>query len=145
MFICCHRNDIGHVVDSKLLFNSEDGFDTEHEQKLLGFGPHAYTTKNQGNSMNRSDEENYTSVTFVYDNFVQMEVEAQTPNKTSLSFSWRYGATKQEVRDAKWSIPDENRTIALNPPKGSRFMQYRACFKSPGFVNSPRLSAVTIR
>ncbi|MBT7123042.1 MAG: hypothetical protein HN948_08550 [Clostridia bacterium] len=79
------------------------------------------------------------------DNFSQMEIEAQTPNKTSLSFSVRYGATKQEVRAAKWSIPDENRVIALNPPKGTRYMQYRACFKAPGFVNSPQLSAVTIR
>lgn len=41
----------------------------------------------------RSDEGNYTSVTFVYDYFMQMEIEVQTPNKTSLGFSARYGAT----------------------------------------------------
>lgn len=94
--------------------------------------------------MNRSDEENYTSEIFAYDNFSRMEIDAQTPFKTSLLFSVRYGASEQEVRSAKWSVPDENRSIALNPPEGTRYMQYRATFKAPGFVSSPRLTAVTL-
>ncbi|MEW6752077.1 MAG: FG-GAP-like repeat-containing protein [Candidatus Latescibacterota bacterium] len=44
LFICCHRNNLGHMVNSKLIMNGPDGLDLEHAQDILGYGPHCFTS-----------------------------------------------------------------------------------------------------
>jgi hypothetical protein len=144
LFICCHRNDLGHRVDSKLIKNGPEGLDIERAQGILGYGPHCFTNRNQGNSLDRSDKEYYTSPVFACKDPKQLAWEAETPLKTALFFRVRFGASEVAVQNAGWSEWIAKNGSSLAPPAGTKFMQYQAAFHAPGRVNSPRLTAVTI-
>ncbi|MDD5704504.1 MAG: VCBS repeat-containing protein [Kiritimatiellae bacterium] len=144
LFICCHRNNLGHIVNSKLIMNGPNGLDLEHAQDILGYGPHCFTLSNQGNAMDRSDREYYTSPVFACVNPVRLGWEGETPLKTAISFRVRFGRTAEETLGAAWSERIVENGGALHAPCGAKHMQYKASFQAPGFVNSPRLSAVAI-
>jgi hypothetical protein len=82
LFICCHRNDLGHMVNSKLIMNGPDGLDIENTQGILGYGPHCFTIQNQGNSMDKDEKEYYTSPVFECKNPQRLQWQAETPFKT---------------------------------------------------------------
>ena len=144
VFVCCHRNNIGHIVDSRLYMNSSDGLDTEHPRLFEGWGPHGFTLQNQGNVIDKSDNEYYTSPVFAVDKPCTLSWEAETPFKTSLSFRVRFGKTEKETVAAPWSDTVTQNGARLKAPRHTRFMQYEVCLTAPALVNSPKLSAITI-
>jgi hypothetical protein len=144
LFICCHRNNLGHVVNSKLIMNGPDGLDVEHAQDILGYGPHCFTSTHQGNARDRSDREEYTSPVFACPRPVRLAWQGETAFKTSLSFRARFGRSVEETTAAGWGDSITENGSALHAPAGTRYMQYQATFRAPGLVNSPRLTAVTI-
>lgn len=145
LFICCHRDDLGHSVNSKLIMNGPDGLDIENSQNIPGYGPHGFTNKDQGNSRDRSDKEYYTSPVFECIKPLRLEWEGETPHKTSLSFRVRFGIDKEDTLESQWSDSITRNGSTLNAPAGTRYMQYEVAFQAPGFVNSPRLTAVVIK
>ena len=144
VFVCCHRNNIGHIVDSRLYMNGPDGLDLEHPQLFEGWGPHNFTAQNQGNALDRSDNEYYISPVFAAHLPKTLSWEAETPHKTSLSFRVRFGKTEAETLAAPWSEPVTQSGARLKAPRDTHFMQYEVCMKAPAFVNSPKLRAVEI-
>jgi hypothetical protein len=144
VFVCCHRNNIGHTVDSRLYMNGPDGLDLEHPRLFEGWGPHGFTVQNQGNVLDRSDREYYTSPVFAADKPQTLSWEAETPFKTALSFRVRFGKTEKETMAAPWSKPITQNGDGFKAPRNTQFMQYEVCFTAPAFVNSPKLRAVAI-
>ena len=144
LFICCHRNDLGHMVDSKLIMNGPGGLDIEHTQGILGYGPHCFTNRHQGNSLDRSDREYYLSPVFACSMPRRLSWEAATPLKTSLSFRVRFGSSEEGTLGASWGDWMTQNSSAFPAPEGTAYMQYEAAFHAPGLVNSPRLTAVVV-
>ena len=145
LFICCHRNDLGHIVDSMLIMNGPDGLNIKNSQKILGYGPHSFTGKNQGNACDRGDKEYYTSPVFECSDPSRVEWEGETPFKTSLVFTVRFGRTLEETSASAWSEEITTSGSGINAPKGTKYMQYKIAFCAPGLVDSPKLTAVIIR
>ncbi len=144
LFICCHRNNLGHIVNSKLIRNGPGGLDIDNAEDILGYGPHNFTAKDQGNTRDRGDAEYYTSPVFACDAPHDLEWEGQTPYRTALEMRVRFGSTEQAVLAAAWSEPIRDRAFRITAPSDSRYMQYSAAFYAPGLVNSPTLMRVTI-
>lgn len=145
LFICCHRNDVGHIVNSKLIMNGPGGLDVEHAQELLGYGPHNFTAQNQGNKRDRSDTEHYVSPVFPCGQPQQLAWEGEEPFRTSLTFHVRYGASEEAVLRAAWSEGIARSGSLLHAPPGTTHMQYKVAFRAPSLASSPRLAAVSIR
>ena len=144
VFVCCHRNNIGHIVDSRLYMNGPEGLDLEHPRLFEGWGPHMFTVQNQGNALDRSNTEYYTSPVFTVDKPEKLSWEAETPFETSLSFRVRFGKTKEETAAAPWSRVITQSGAGLKAPRNTHFMQYEVSFTAPSFVNSPKLRAIEI-
>jgi hypothetical protein len=144
LFICCHRNNLGHMVNSKLIMNGPNGLEVDHAQDIPGYGPHCFTMMHQGNARDRSDGEEYTSPVFACGQPARLSWQAETPFKTALSFRVRYGRSVAGTAGAAWSGAITENGSALRPPPGTSHMQYQVTFRAPGLVNSPRLTAVTI-
>jgi hypothetical protein len=145
LFICCHRDDIGHIVNSKLIMNGPDGLDLENVQDILGYGPHNFTAKNQGNAWDRSENEYYYSPVFECHNPASLKWEGETPFKTSLSFRVRFGRSEEDVLNAPWSEEIVENNSSINAPNGTKYMQYQVTLRAPGLVSSPRLKSVIIQ
>jgi hypothetical protein len=144
LFICCHRNDLGHMVNSKLILNGPDGLATDDVQDLLGYGPHCFTNQNQSNLRDRSDAEYYTSPAFECHQPRRIAWEGETPFKTSLTFRVRFGRSARETSGSAWSEPVTCCGSDIHAPADARYMQYEVTFRSPSLVNSPRLASVTV-
>ena len=144
LFICCHRNDLGHIVNSKLIMNGPDGLDLDNAQDILGYGPHCFTSTHQGNALNRSDCEHYTSPVFPCAKPVSLAWQGETPFKTSISFALRFGNTPEDVTEARWSESISEKVNAVSAPGGTKYMQYQVTFRASGLVNSPRMTSVEI-
>ncbi|MBT3319857.1 MAG: hypothetical protein HN389_08850 [Clostridia bacterium] len=138
LFVCCHRKDKGHILDSYLLMNGPDGLDYDHPHKYLGIGPHNFTTKSQANVFDRSESEYYTSCPIKLDDDKTVHIYwvAEEPNTSKLFMRIRFD-------DGIWSDALENGTI-IPVPRHSKIIQYQAEFYSPALCNSPRLKRVTI-
>ena len=57
----CHRNDLGHQVDSLLFWNGPDGLSFDRATRLPGLGPHLASPRDFGNAYTREPLENYIS------------------------------------------------------------------------------------
>jgi len=144
LFICCHRDDRGHTVHSKLIPNGPDGLRFGDTQHMLGYGPHSFTAKNQGNALDRSDVETYTSPIFACAAPRRIAWEGETPFRTSLSLRVRFGTSEAATAAAGWSEPIVRSGSAIAAPTDTAFMQYEVSFRAPSFAGSPKLRAVAI-
>ncbi|MBQ6544719.1 MAG: VCBS repeat-containing protein [Lachnospiraceae bacterium] len=144
LLVCCHRTDIGHIVQSYLFMNGPDGLDLEHPQKLWGYGPHDYTRNIIYNAMDRTESEYYTSPAIALDDVPEkIAWEAEEPNGTKLRMRVRFAEDEQSLAKAPWSEPVEN---GADPaaPEGTAFLQYQAEFFAPCACGSPKLTKVEI-
>lgn len=145
LLICCHRNDLGHMVESKLYHNGPDGLDLEHPQKLLGYGPHDFTRNIIFNAMNRSESEYYTSPCLeLTESYHTISWTAEEPNDTKLRMRVRFAPCEAALAEAAWSEPVSN-GAALSIPEDAHVMQYQAEFFAPNACGSPRLTRVEVR
>jgi len=144
LFICCHRNNLGHIVNSKLIMNGPDGLNLEHAQDILGYGPHCFTSVHQGNAADRSDREVYTSPVVACRKPVRLAWKAETPFATSLSFRVRFSASAEAILHVPWGDCITENGNTLHAPDDTGYLQYEVTFHAPGYVNSPRLTSVII-
>lgn len=144
LLVCCHRNDLGHTVDSLLFSNGPDGLDLEHPQKLLGYGPHDFTKNVIFNMMDRSESEYYTSAVIdLAEPLHQICWTAETPNDTKLNMRVRFAQSAEKLEEASWSEPLTNGQD-LCIPEGAAVMQYQAEFFAPNACGTPRLTRVEL-
>ena len=61
LFVACHRNDVGHVVDSQIFWNGPEGLSNDRTTPLPGMGPHRLNARLPGNAYTRAPIERYTS------------------------------------------------------------------------------------
>lgn len=144
LFICCHRDNLGHRVNSRLIMNGPEGLRIAEAQQIPGYGPHSFTAKNQGNARDRSDSEYYTSPVFACAAPRRIEWQGETPFATSLAFRFRFGADAEATTSAGWGEAVTQSGSRIDAPDGTQCMQYQVSFRAPGLVSSPKLSAVTI-
>jgi len=152
LFVPCHRNEIGHQVDSLIFFNGPEGFSTDRATRLPGLGPHATSVPDHGNAYTRKPEEYYISPPFdikISDvNKIFWKADVYPPSQ--LKFQLRSAFKKHELKTAVWTGPDGENTYfeksgqLIELLNQSRFLQYRAIFISPYSCRSPKLREVSI-
>lgn len=152
LFVPCHRNDIGHKVDSLILWNGPEGFSTDRATRLPGLGPHATRLPDHGNVYTREPEEYYISPPFDIKsstvNRIHWQAEVLPPSQ--LKFQIRTASKKHDLEKATWTGPDGDNTYYKNSGdqvkllNTSQWLQYRAVFVSPYGCRSPKLKEVRI-
>ena len=103
----CHRNDLGHQVDSLLFWNGPDGLSFDRVSRLPGLGPHLASSRDFGNAFTREPVESYISPPHRLGGQlpVQISWDADVPDKTALKFQLRSAETRARVgvRSVAWA------------------------------------------
>ena len=149
----CHRNDLGHQVDSLLFWNGPEGISPDRVTRLPGLGPHLSSPRDFGNSYTREPWENYVSPPYEMRDSMpeRMDWKAEIPDKTNLRFQLRWAAAEAGLDAARWQGPGGVDSWYDQPGQGVRgvpvsagWLQYRAAFVSLDGCRSPRLEEVRI-
>ena len=152
-FLICHRNDVGHQVDSLIYWNSPRGFSTDKVTRVPGLGPHGSHYRNHGNAYTREPQESYVSPPFDMGARTAERIHwlADAPPPSKLRFQLRWAATAEELTQAEWTGPggadtyfEQSGQPVSIPPGDARWLQYRAVFVSPYGCRSPRLREVLV-
>ena len=153
LFLVCHRNDIGHQVDSLIYWNSPEGFAPDRVTGLPGLGPHGCLHRDHGNAYTRKPQESYVSPAFDMNGLTAEAIhwEAEVPPPSRLRFQLRWAASKELLATAEWMGPggddshfERSASRVRIPTANARWLQYRAIFISPYGCRSPRLRQVRV-
>ena len=153
LVITCHRNNLGHQVDSLIYWNSPDGFSTDRVTRFPGMGPHETSTRDHGNAYNREPYESYISPSFELNKQTPLRIywEAEIVPTTAIKFQLRWGKDEQELENAEWQGPEGNGSYyetsgadIQGVPSQAQWLQYRAELISLYGCGSPQLSEVRI-
>lgn len=151
--LACHRDDVGHQVDSLIYWNSPIGFHTKEPTRLPGLGPHGMYAYGHGNAYTRKPEEYYVSPPFELDRRKanQIHWKSEETDLLKLKFQLRWAKTKEKLDDAEWMGPAGNTSsyetsgeAIKQIPSNAKWLQYRATFISPYGCGSPKLKGVEI-
>lgn len=135
----CHRNDLGHQVDSLLFWNGPEGLSLDRVTRLPGLGPHLVSSRDFGNAYTREPLERYISPPFDMRNQTPVRIhwEAEIPETTALKFQLRWAGSEKELERALWHGPNGEGTYyersgeeVQRVPPAARWLQYRATFVS---------------
>ncbi|MSO21653.1 MAG: VCBS repeat-containing protein [Acidobacteria bacterium] len=153
LVLACHRNDIGHQVNSLIYWNSSTGFDPKRVTHLPGLGPHGMTARDRGNAYTRKPEESYISPPYDARGRGVRRIDwiADVPPNTELRFQLRWAVTEADLQQALWNGPQgagnyyrrSGQGIA-GIPKSAHWLQYRATFVSQYGCGTPQLREVRI-
>ncbi len=153
LFVACHRNDVGHVVDSQIFWNGPDGLSNDRTTPLPGMGPHRLNARLPGNAYTRAPIERYTSPPHDTGSRrpVRIGWDAEVRDTTALQFEVRCAEREELLEQAPWMGPGGQGTMFERPGSAipdlwpsTRFVQYRATFTSLYGCRSPRLREVRI-
>jgi hypothetical protein len=153
LILACHRNDIGHAVDSLIYWNSAQGFARDRVTRLPGLGPHGMTSRDRGNNYTRLPEESYTSGAHALSGRIPrvLRWRADVPEDARVTFQLRWAPTEAELESAVWQGPGGKDTRYVQsgseisaPPEGAAWMQFRTIFYVPYGGASPRLKEVRV-
>ncbi len=153
LITACHRDDLGHQVDSLIFWNGPEGISLDRTTPLPGLGPHFLSTRDPGNAYTREPVESYFSPAFDMDGQAPalMRWDADVPETTELKFQLRWAGSEGQLEDALWQGPDGERTYYEAPGQqvrgvdpAARWLQYRALFMSRTGCRSPQLREVRI-
>lgn len=149
----CHRDDLGHQVDSLLFWNGPEGLSPDRVTRLPGLGPHLSCPRDFGNTYTREPMEYFVSPPENLDGMTPGRIiwDADVPKKTNLKFQLRWARTEQGLESAPWHGPDGEGSSYDHPGQEIRmvdsvanWMQYKAVFFSLNGCRSPKLREVRI-
>ena len=149
----CHRDNIGHKVDSLIYWNGPEGISPDRVTPLPGLGPHFFTTRDPGNIYTREPTEHYVSPAFDMrgQRPTAIHWQAGVPETTGLRFQLRWARSEAELAEAQWQGPAGEGTYYVRSgqhvpaiPGTAGWLQYRAIFVSPNNCLSPRLREVRV-
>ena len=148
----CHRNDLGHQVDSLLFWNGPEGLSFERVTRLPGLGPHLSSPRDFGNAYTREPLENYVSPSYNMGRGVPIHLswKAQTPEKTQVKFQLRWAESEAKLVRACWQGPAgaDSYYQAPGPIKrvahDSLWLQYKATLVSLNGCRLPKLEEVRV-
>ena len=153
LVVSCHRNNLGHQVESLIYWNGPDGMSPQRVTRLPGMGPHQFTTRDHGNAHTRQPQESYISPPFELNGARPRSLnwEAEIPPTNALRFQLRWAGTRDGLESAAWLGPEGEGTcyessggrIGNAVPK-ARWLQYKADFVSLYGCGSPKLHEVRI-
>ena len=152
----CHRNDLGHQVDSLIYWGSPKGFSNENRTGIPGLGPHGMTSFDRGNAFNREPEENYISVPigigFGENKAQSIHWVADETDLLKVKFQVRWAIKKRNLDKAEWNGSSGKNTYyekSGEPLNGiahdANWLQYKAILVSPYGCGSPKLNEVLIQ
>ncbi len=151
--LACHRNDIGHQVDSLIYWNSPNGFDKNIVSRFPGLGPHGMTSYDRGNAFTRKPEENYTSPPFELGNQIarRLHWDSEETDLLKIKFQLRWSESETGLEDAAWTGPEGESSYYESSgetiegiPDDSQWLQYKATLISPYGCGSPKLKEIRI-
>ena len=107
LFVACHRNDVGHVVDSQIFWNGPEGLSNDRTTPLPGMGPHRLNARLPGNAYTRAPIERYTSPPHETGSRRPSRIgwEAEVPDTTALQFEVRCAEREEGLEGAAWMGP----------------------------------------
>ena len=149
----CHRDNLGHQVDSLIYWNGPEGISPDRTTPIPGLGPHFFTTHDVGNTYTREPTESYFSPAFDMHGQrpTRIQWQAEVPKTTELRFQLRWAQSEAELEQAHWQGPQGEATYYRKsgeyvPPIATtaRWLQYKAIFISPNNCLSPRLREVRV-
>jgi hypothetical protein len=152
MVVSCHRNNIGHQVDSLIYWNGPAGMSSECVTRLPAMGPH-WTTRDNGNGLTRKPEESYISPPHSLDTHTPSRIhwEAEVPETTELKFQLRWAESEAGLNETDWRGPVgvdsyyvKSGDDVTDVPSSAAWLQYKADFGSRYNLSSPRLREVRI-
>ena len=153
LFLACHRNDVGHRVDSLIYWSGPDGFSANDVTRLPGLGPHGTTPPNYANGYTREPCQSYVSPPVDMTGWVAKRIHwtADVVPPAELKFQIRWAPTQEQLKLAEWTGPDAEHSYfkqsgqRISPPADdAQWFQYRAVFISPYGCRSPRLREVRV-
>jgi hypothetical protein len=149
----CHRNDLGHQVDSLLFWNGPQGLSLDRVARIPGLGPHLASPRDFGNAYTREPHERYVSP--AYDTKgsipVRLSWKADVPEKTQVKLQLRWAQNEDGLENAPWRGPagegsyyerSGERIGVVDAP--GPWMQYRATLVSLNGCRSAKLEEVRI-
>lgn len=151
--LACHRDDIGHQVDSLIYWNGPDGFFAREPTRLPCLGPHGMYANNHGNAFTRKPEENYFSPPFELGGREASHLywESEETELLRIKFQLRWGVTEEALEAATWSGPygdklyyESSGEAIQGIPNDAQWLQYKATLVSPYGCGSPKLKEVRI-
>ena len=153
LVIACHRNDLGHQVDSLIYWNGPEGMSPDRVTRLPSMGPHWMTTRDPGNAHTREPVEYYESSPFELQGRAPTRIDwvANVPDVAQLKFQLRWADERAQLHLAPWTGPHGPESCYLQSgeavapiPSAARWLQYRAHFVCPNVSLSPQLRQVHI-
>ena len=101
--LACHRNDLGHQVDSLIYWNGPEGFSPARVTRFPGLGPHGMVSRDRGNAYTREPEETYTSPAYDLGEQTPTRInwKAEAAPPLQLKFQLRWAATKAALETAQ--------------------------------------------
>jgi hypothetical protein len=149
----CHRNDLGHQVDSLLFWNGPQGLSLDKVARLPGLGPHLSSPRDFGNAYTREPQESYISP--AYDTKgsrpVKLTWKANTPENTCIKFQLRWADSEEGLGIASWKGPKGVGTFYEKPgeeitgvERPCKWLQYKAVLVSLDGCRSPKLEDVRV-
>ncbi len=151
--LACHRNDIGHQVDSLIYWNSPDGFDRNEVSRFPGLGPHGMTGFDRGNAFTRKPEENYVSPPYALGDRKARRIhwDSKETELLKIKFQLRWSESEAGLDDAAWMGPtgtasyyETSSETIEGIPNDARWLQYKATLISTYGCGSPKLNEVRI-
>ncbi len=149
----CHRNDIGHQVDSLIYWNSPNGFDKNEVSGFPGLGPHGMTSFDRGNAFTRKPEENYVSPPYALGNRMARRIhwDSEETEFLKIKFQLRWSESEAGLKDAVWmgstgtaSYYETTGKTIEGIPNDAQWLQYKATLISTYGCGSPKLKEVRI-
>ena len=149
----CHRNDLGHQVDSLLFWNGPEGLRQGKVARLPGLGPHLSSSRDFGNALTREPLENYISPAYDAESLKPIKIswKAETSQHTGVKIQLRGGDSLQELESAAWNGPagtntfyDKSGQEITAAEKPFKWLQYKATLISTNGCRSPKLEEVRL-
>ncbi len=153
LVVTCHRDNIGHQVDSLIYWNGPEGFSPERATRLPGLGPHRAGARDFGNAYTREPLERYISAPCDLQGRKPTRInwDADVPEPTELTFQLRWAGSEAGLEKARWCGPDGEGTsyrdsgqAIRDVPASAEWLQYRATFLHRNGARSPQLKEVRI-
>ena len=153
ILVACHRNDLGHQVDSLLFFNGPDGIDLKNPKYLPCLGPHGTVSRDFGNGKDRRPVEYYESEIKNIKGKRPKSInwKGEIPFGTQLKIQLRWGINREDIQENNWGGPlgedtyyEVSGSEIKNVQNSVNFLQFRVLFISKNGCASPKLEEVSI-
>lgn len=148
-----HLRDGDHSAESFVFWNGPEGFSSDRKTALPTLGPQFSRAEDPGNMYTRELSEEYLSAPIELPGSaraLKLTSETKTPGGSRIVFQVAAAESREGLTRAAWAGPSGPGSFyngagdAVSLPEGTRWVKYRAVFRSPQGGCWPSLNAVTL-